>query len=207
MARKKSDESFAVQERARRLTAILQGAFSGSQKPLEDIPKKNGESRVVPDRPQGDSLKPREQADCAVFVVLKSFDGAGWRGRDEFQDFEDEGGKGENVARCVVATVGVGVLAKDDVFVSMHDLDAPMIAIDAQQCLWRGGGGQAGDEVDDLMLRRLPLAVLFDLAPPSDAADLPDRRPLVLNAGGFGRQHVDHAPLDAPMRLFDAAIP
>ena len=51
MARKKSDESFAVQERARRLTAILQGAFSGSLKPLEDIPKMNGESRVVPDRP------------------------------------------------------------------------------------------------------------------------------------------------------------
>jgi hypothetical protein len=57
------------------------------------------------------------------------------------------------------------------------------------------------------MLRRLPLAVFFDLAPPSDAADSPDCWPLVLNPGGFGRQHVDHAPLDAPMRLFNAAIP
>jgi hypothetical protein len=57
------------------------------------------------------------------------------------------------------------------------------------------------------MLRRLPLAVLFDLAPPSDAADSPDRWPLALNPGGFGRQDVDYAPLDAPMRLFDAAIP
>ena len=82
-----------------------------------------------------------------------------------------------------------------------------MIAIDAEQSLWRGGGGQAGDEMDDLMLRRLPHAVLFDLAPTSDAADLPDRRPLALNAGGFGRQHVDRALFDAPMRLFDAAIP
>ena len=88
----------------------------------------------------------------------------------------------------------------------MHDFDAPMIAIDAQQSLWRGGG-QAGNEVDDLMLRRLPLAVLFDLAPPSDAADSPDRWPLELNPGGFCRQDVDYAPLDAPMRLFDAAIP
>jgi hypothetical protein len=69
----------------------------------------------------------------------------------------------------------------------MHDLDAPVIAIEAEQSLRRGGGGQAGDEVDDLMLRRLPRAVLFNLAPPSDAADLPDRWPLALNPGGFGR--------------------
>ncbi len=89
----------------------------------------------------------------------------------------------------------------------MHDLDAPMIAIDTQQSLWRGGGGQAGDEMEDLMLRRLPLAVLFKLAPPSDAADSADRRPLALNPSGFGREHVDRAPFDAPMRLFDAAIP
>jgi hypothetical protein len=36
---------------------------------------------------------------------------------------------------------------------------------------------------------------------------LPDRRPLALNPGGGGRQHIDGAPFDAPMRLFDAAIP
>ena len=39
------------QERQRRLKAILQGAFSGPPTPQKDIPKKNGESRVVPDRP------------------------------------------------------------------------------------------------------------------------------------------------------------
>ena len=89
----------------------------------------------------------------------------------------------------------------------MHDLDPPMIAIEAQQSLWRGGGVQAGDEIDDLVLWRLPLAVLLDLARTDDAADLPNRRPLVLNPGGFGRQYVDRAPFDAPMRLFDAAIP
>ena len=61
--------------------------------------------------------------------------------------------------------------------------------------------------MDDLMLRRLPHAVLFDLPPTSDAANLPDRRPLALNPGGGGRQHIDGAPFDAPMRLFDAAIP
>ena len=156
---------------------------------------------------QGDSVKAREQADCAVSVVLKSLDGAGWRGRDGFQDFEDEASEGENVARRVVATVGVAVLAENDVLVSMHDLDAPMIAVDAQQSLRRGGGGQAGDEMDDLMLRRLPHAILFDLPPPSDAANLPDRRPLALNPGGFGRQHVDRALFDAAMRLLNTAIP
>jgi len=36
---------------------------------------------------------------------------------------------------------------------------------------------------------------------------LPNRRPLALNPGGFGRQHVDRPPFDAPMRLFDTAIP
>ena len=114
---------------------------------------------------------------------------------------------GENVSRSVVATICVAVLAEDDVLVSMHDLDPPMIAIDAQQRLWRGGGGQAGDEIDDLVLWLLPLAVLLDLARTYDATDLPNRRPLALNSDGFGRQHVDRAPFDAPMRLFDTAIP
>ena len=156
---------------------------------------------------QGDSVKAREQPDCAVSVVLKSLDGAGWRGRYGFQYFENEASEGENVTRRVAATVGVAVLAENDVLVSMHDLDAPMIAVDAQQSLRRGGGGQARDEMDDLMLRRLPDAVLFDLPPPSDAADLPDRRPLALNPGGFGWQHVNRALFDAAMRLLDAAIP
>jgi len=42
--------------REQRLTAILRGAFSGPPTPpkdipTKDIPKKKGESRVVPDRP------------------------------------------------------------------------------------------------------------------------------------------------------------
>ena len=45
-----------------------------------------------------------------------------------------------------------------------------MIAIDAQQRLWRGGGGQVGDEIDDLVLWLLPLAVLLDLARTYDAS-------------------------------------
>jgi hypothetical protein len=45
------------------------------------------------------------------------------------------------------------------------------------------------------------------LPPPSDAADLPDRRPLALNPGGLGWQHVDRTLFNAAMRLLDAAIP
>jgi hypothetical protein len=45
------------------------------------------------------------------------------------------------------------------------------------------------------------------LPPSSDAANLPDRRPLALNPGGFGRQHVDRALFDAAMRLLNTAIP
>ena len=81
-----------------------------------------------------------------------------------------------------------------------------MIAIDAQQRLWRGGGGQAGDEIDDLVLWLLPLAVLLDLARTYNATS-PNRRPLALNRDGFGRQHVDRAPFDRPVRPFDTAIP
>lgn len=125
--------------------------------------------------------------------------------RDGFE-FQDEAGEGEDVTRRVVAAVGVAVRAENDVFVAMHDLDAPMIAIDGQQSLWRCGS-QAGDEMNYLVLRRLPLAVLLELAPTFDTADLPDRRPLVLNPGGGGRQHVDGASFDVSMRFFDAAIP
>ena len=49
------------------------------------------------------------------------------------------------------------------------------------------------------MLWLLPLGVLLTLARTYDATDLPNRRPLALNSGGFGRQHVDRAPFDAPM--------
>lgn len=59
-------------------------------------------------------------------------DGEGWRGYDGFQDFENEAGDGENVARRVIATVRVGVLGEDDVLVAMHDPYPPMIAIDTQ---------------------------------------------------------------------------
>jgi hypothetical protein len=37
----------------------------------------------------------------ARFVVL---DGTSWRVRDEFEDFQDKAGEGEDVARRVVAT-------------------------------------------------------------------------------------------------------
>ena len=59
--------------------------------------------------------------------------------RDEFEDFQDKGGEGEDVARGVVATIGVAVLAENDVLVAMHDLNSPMIAIAGQQSLRRGG--------------------------------------------------------------------
>jgi hypothetical protein len=51
MARKQSVDSSAEEERARRLTAILQGALSGALPPPKDSPKNNGEALAVPDRP------------------------------------------------------------------------------------------------------------------------------------------------------------
>jgi hypothetical protein len=47
MARKQSDDSFSEKEAARRLQAVLRGAFAGPPTPLKDIPKRNGESRQL----------------------------------------------------------------------------------------------------------------------------------------------------------------
>ena len=155
---------------------------------------------------QGDLVKRREETDGTVFVVLEIFDSAGWRGGDGFQNGEDEAGEREDVGRRVVIAVGVAVLAKEDVLVSVHDLDAPMVAIGLQNGLWRGARGrQAGDQIDGF-LRLLPLSVFLDLPRPPEAADLSDRRPLIRNAGGFCGQDIDDAPLDAPMRFLDPAI-
>ena len=40
-------DRFNEQETEQRLAAIFRGAFSGPPTPLKDIPKRNGESRVV----------------------------------------------------------------------------------------------------------------------------------------------------------------
>ena len=50
MARKQSDESFSEGDDARRLDAILRGAFEGPPTPLKDIPTRAGQPRKL-DRP------------------------------------------------------------------------------------------------------------------------------------------------------------
>ena len=110
------------------------------------------------------------------------------------------------LAGALSFAVGVAVLAENDVLVSVHDLDAPMVAIGLQNGLRRGARGrQAGDQIDGF-LRLLPLSVFLDLPRPPEAADLSNRRPFISNAGGFGGQDIDDALLDAPMRLLDPAI-
>ena len=78
-------------------------------------------------------------------------------------------------------------------------LDLPVIAGELQE----GGGieprlGQAGDGVDDLARAQglgLPAAL--------DAADAPETRPVLVEAGGQPRAHRDEAGLDAAVRLLD----
>jgi len=45
MPRKQSDDSISEEEVARRLDAILQGAFAGAPTPLKKIPTRHGEQR------------------------------------------------------------------------------------------------------------------------------------------------------------------
>jgi hypothetical protein len=40
-------DQFSPDEIARRVKAAVKGAFSGPSKPLKDIPRKNGESRII----------------------------------------------------------------------------------------------------------------------------------------------------------------
>lgn len=75
----------------------------------------------------------------------------------------------------VGAAVGIAVFAEDDVVVPLHDLAAPMIAIDADQRSWRGG--QAVDQIDGLLLRRAPFPIHFLPAPTLYVADLAAYRP------------------------------
>jgi ATP/maltotriose-dependent transcriptional regulator MalT len=54
----------------------------------------------------------------AAFVVLKLFDGSGWRGGNRLPDFAREACEGEDIAGRIVAAVRVAVLAGDDVLVA-----------------------------------------------------------------------------------------
>jgi hypothetical protein len=58
-----------------------------------------------------DSVKSCEQSDGAISVVLKFFDRSRERGRDGLQNFAREAQDREDVARRVVAAVGVARLA------------------------------------------------------------------------------------------------
>jgi hypothetical protein len=51
-----------------------------------------------------------------VSVVLKLFDGAGWRRQDR-QDFESKSNKGKDVARRIVASIGVAVFTENDAWI------------------------------------------------------------------------------------------
>lgn len=156
---------------------------------------------------QGDSVKAGEQPDGAISVVLKSLDSSGWRRRDGFEDFEDEAEDRENIAGRIVAAVRVAVFPERHVLMAMHDLDSPVLAVELQQDQRRGLlSRQAGDEMDDLHLRLLPFPVDFALPPARHAADLTNRRPFIVDAGGLHWEHLDQTPFDASMGLFGAAI-
>lgn len=159
---------------------------------------------------QGDSVSPGsggEHAQRLAPVVLELFDGAGWGGRDGFEDVEGEAGQRKDVLLGVVAAVGVAVLAESDVLVSMHDLDASMAAIDGEKRLGRDlAVGDARDQIDDLRLSLFPLAVFLDLSNARYAADMRHARPVLLDPGGDGGQRVDRTFLAAPMALFEGAL-
>jgi len=84
---------------------------------------------------------------------------------------EDEDGVGR-----VVFAVGIGILAKKNIFVSVHNLDAPMLAVEPKQVLRNGlCFRQAGDEINGFFFYRLPFAFLFALNVAAHTTDLLNR--------------------------------
>lgn len=58
-----------------------------------------------------------------------------------FEDFEREADERENVAGGVAEAVGISVLPTDNVLVAVHDLDAPMLAVELGSAFgvaWQG---------------------------------------------------------------------
>ena len=49
----KQPDQYSAEETERRVRAAVQGAFSGPPTPLKDIPKRNGEFRLVGKTPKG----------------------------------------------------------------------------------------------------------------------------------------------------------
>jgi len=115
---------------------------------------------------------------------------------------EDKDGMGR-----VVLAVGVGVLAKKNIFVSVHNLDAPMLAVELKQVLWSGLNlRQAGDEINGFFVYRLPFAFLFALNEAAHTTNLLNRWPIILNACGLYGKNFDGALFNPPVRFFCAAV-
>ena len=82
-----------------------------------------------------------------------------------------------------------------------------MAAVGVQKRLrGRLAARKPGNQIDDLLLWLLPSAILLALPKARDAANVLHARPVVLGAGGLRGKHVDQAPLDASMCLFEIAL-
>lgn len=109
--------------------------------------------------------------------------------------------------RGVVFAAGARVFAEKNILVSVHDLNAPMFAIEVQQVLRRSlDFGQAGNQIDRFFFRWKPLTFLLALNDAANAADLLNRWPIILDVGGLDRQNVDDASLDPAVRFSGSAV-
>lgn len=60
-------------------------------------------------------------------------DGPGWRVCNRPQDFQRQAGEREDVAGRVVEAIWVAIFAEGDVLVPVHDLEAPLGAVNLQE--------------------------------------------------------------------------
>ena len=123
------------------------------------------------------------------------------------EDGQNEVVENEDVVRCIVFAAGASVFAEEDILAPVHDLNAPMLAVEVQQVLRRSlGFRQAGNQIDRFFFRREPLAFLLALNDAANAADLPNRGPIILDVGGLDRQNVDDASFDPTVRFSRSAV-
>ena len=145
--------------------------------------------------------------DGAVFVVLKVLKGLCWRGRYRGEDGKDKIVEDKKHMRRIVFAAGASIFAEKNVFVSVHDFDAPVSAVEFEKIERRSLDlRQAGDEIGDFDRWRRPYLLLFALNNATNAADLPDRRPISLNIRGFNGKNVDGSSLDPAVRFLRSAV-
>ncbi len=108
--------------------------------------------------------------------------------------------------RVVLAT-GTPIFVKENVFIAVHNFDAPVFTVEREQVLWRSFfRRQTCNQIDNFLFDGLPRAFLFALDQPANATNLFDGAPRLLNIGSFSGQHINEPLFNPAVSFVYAAV-